>query len=240
MSSFPKSLDTIFGAGETFAKALLEMSDGNFRVRVFAPTEIVPGLGAADAVTNGSVEAAHTASYYYWGKDPTFAIGTALPFGVNYRMQNAWMYQGGGIDLLNEFYARYKIYALPGGNTGTQMGGWYRREINTPDDWRGLKMRIGGSGRRGDLQARRRAAADRRRRHLSGAGEGHHRRGGMGRPVRRREARVLQGRQVLLLPRLVGRAGDAALLHQPRQMERAAEELSGDDPRRLVHRQRRA
>jgi TRAP-type mannitol/chloroaromatic compound transport system substrate-binding protein len=144
VSSFPKSLDTIYGAAETFAKALLEMSDGNFRVRVFAPTEIVPGLGAADAVSNGSVEAAHTASYYYWGKDPTFAVATAVPFGVNYRMQNAWMYQAGGIDLFNEFYARYNIYGLPGGNTGTQMGGWYRREINTPEDWRGLKMRIGG------------------------------------------------------------------------------------------------
>jgi TRAP-type mannitol/chloroaromatic compound transport system substrate-binding protein len=144
VSSFPKSLDTIYGAAETFAEALLEMSDGNFRVRVFAPTEIVPGLGAADAVSNGSVEAAHTASYYYWGKDPTFAVATAVPFGVNYRMQNAWMYQAGGIDLFNEFYARYNIYGLPGGNTGTQMGGWYRREINTPEDWRGLKMRIGG------------------------------------------------------------------------------------------------
>jgi TRAP-type mannitol/chloroaromatic compound transport system substrate-binding protein len=143
-SSFPKSLDTIFGASETFAKALHEMSDGNFRVRVFAPTELVPGLSAADAVTNGSIEMAHTASYYYWGKDPTFAIATAVPFGLNYRMQNAWMYQGGGIDLMNEFYARYKIIAFPGGNTGTQMGGWYRREINKPDDWRGLKMRIGG------------------------------------------------------------------------------------------------
>ena len=114
VSSFPKSLDTIFGAGETFAKALLEMSDGDFRVRVFAPTEIVPGLSAADAVTNGSVEAAHTASYYYWGKDPTFALGTALPFGLNYRMQNAWMYQGGGIDLLNAFYARYKHLCAAG------------------------------------------------------------------------------------------------------------------------------
>ena len=113
-------------------------------VRVFAPTEIVPGLSAADAVTNGSVEACHTASYYYWGKDPTFAFGTAMPFGLNYRMQNAWMYQGGGIDLLNAFYARFNIYGLPGGNTGTQMGGWYRKEINTPEDWRGLKIRIGG------------------------------------------------------------------------------------------------
>ncbi len=143
-SSFPKSLDTIYGAAEVFAKALYEMSDGQFRVRVFAPTEIVPGLAAADAVSSGSVEMAHTASYYYWGKDPTFALATAVPFGLNYRMQNAWMYEAGGIELFNDFYERFKIFALPGGNTGTQMGGWYRREINSPDDWRGLKMRIGG------------------------------------------------------------------------------------------------
>ena len=144
VSSFPKSLDTIHGSAEIFAKALHEMSDGNFRVRVFAPGEIVPGLAAADAVTNGSVEAAHTCSYYYWGKDPTFAIATAIPFGLNYRMQNAWMYQAGGIDLFNAFFERYRIIAFPGGNTGTQMGGWYRREVNSPEDWRGLKMRIGG------------------------------------------------------------------------------------------------
>ena len=144
VSSFPKSLDTIYGASETFAKALSEMSERRFNVRVFAPTEIVPGLSAADAVTNGSVEACHTASYYYWGKDPTFAFGTAIPFGLDYRMQNAWMYEAGGIDLLNAFYARFNLYGLPGGNTGTQMGGWYRREINTPADWHGLKIRIGG------------------------------------------------------------------------------------------------
>ena len=144
VSSFPKSLDTIFGTADVFAKSLAEMTDGRFQIRVFAPTEIVPGLSAADAVSNGSVEACHTASYYYWGKDPTFAFGTAVPFGLNYRMQNAWMYEGGGIDLMNAFYARFNIFGLPGGNTGTQMGGWYRKEINKPEDWRGLKIRIGG------------------------------------------------------------------------------------------------
>jgi TRAP-type mannitol/chloroaromatic compound transport system substrate-binding protein len=144
VSSFPKSLDTIFGAAEVFARALAEMTDNRFRIHVFAPTEIVPGLSAADAVSNGSVEACHTASYYYWGKDPTFALGTAVPFGVNCRMQNAWMYEGGGIDLMNAFYARYNIFGLPGGNTGAQMGGWYRKEINTPADMHGLKIRIGG------------------------------------------------------------------------------------------------
>lgn len=146
VSSFPKSLNTIYGAAEVFAKALAEMTDNRFRVQVFPPPEIVPGLAAADAVTNGSVEACHTASYYYWGKDPTFAFGTAVPFGLDSRMQNAWMFQGGGIELMNRFYARYNIYGLPGGNTGAQMGGWYRKQINTPEDMRGLKIRIGGLG----------------------------------------------------------------------------------------------
>ena len=145
-SSFPKSLDTIHGAADVFAKVLAEVSDGKFQVQVFAPGEIVPGLQAADAVTNGTVECCHTASYYYWGKDPTFAFATAVPFGLNARMQNAWMYEGGGIDLMNAFYAKYNIFGLPGGNTGAQMGGWYRKEINTPDDMKGLKMRIGGFG----------------------------------------------------------------------------------------------
>jgi TRAP-type mannitol/chloroaromatic compound transport system substrate-binding protein len=143
-SSFPKSLDTIYGSAEVFAKVVSEMTDKKFQVQVFADGEIVPGLQAADAVTGGTVEACHTASYYYWGKDPTFAFGTTVPFGLNQRMQNAWMYEMGGIDLMNEFYKKFNIYALPGGNTGAQMGGWYRKEINTPDDMKGLKMRIGG------------------------------------------------------------------------------------------------
>ncbi len=143
-SSFPKSLDTIFGAAEIFAKSVAESTDNKFQIQVFAAGEIVPGLQAADAVTNGTVEMCHTASYYYWGKDPTFAFGTAVPFGLNCRMQNAWMYEGGGIDLMNAFYAKQQIFGLPAGNTGAQMGGWYRKEINTPDDLKGLKMRIGG------------------------------------------------------------------------------------------------
>ena len=145
-SSFPRSLDTIFGAGEIFAKALAEMTDNKFQVQVFAAGEIVPGLQAADAVTSGTVEAAHTASYYYWGKDPTFAFPTTVPFGLNQRMHDAWMYEQGGIDLVNEFYKKYNIFALPAGNTGAQMGGWFRKEINSPDDLKGLKMRIAGFG----------------------------------------------------------------------------------------------
>ncbi len=145
-SSFPKSLDTIHGAADVFARSVHEASDGRFTIQVFAAGEIVGALQAADAVSDGTVEAAHTSSYYYWGKDPTFALGTCVPFGLNCRMQNAWMYEGGGIDLMNEFYQRYNIFGLPGGNTGAQMGGWYRKEINTPEDWKGLKIRIGGFG----------------------------------------------------------------------------------------------
>ena len=143
-SSFPKSLDTIYGASEVFAKAVAEMTDNKFQIQVFAAGEIVPGLQAADAVTNGTVEVCHTASYYYVGKDPTFAFGTAVPFGLNARQQNAWFHHGDGMKLLNEFYAGHKIHALVAGNTGCQMGGWFRKEIKTVADITGLKMRIGG------------------------------------------------------------------------------------------------
>jgi TRAP-type mannitol/chloroaromatic compound transport system substrate-binding protein len=143
-SSFPKSLDTIYGASEVFAKAVAEMTDNKFQVQVFAAGEIVPGLQAADAVTNSTVEMCHTASYYYVGKDPTFALGTAVPFGLNSRQQDAWMMYGNGLELLNEFYAGYNIHATMGGNTGCQMGGWFRKEIKTVADLQGLKMRIGG------------------------------------------------------------------------------------------------
>jgi TRAP-type mannitol/chloroaromatic compound transport system substrate-binding protein len=147
-SSYPKSLDTIYGAAEVFSKAIAEMTDNKFQVQVFAAGELVPGLQAADKVMDGTVECCQTASYYYWGKDPTFAFGTAVPFGLNTRMMLSWMEEGGGKDLLNEFYKKFNLYQLPGGNTGAQMGGWYRKEINTIEDMKGLKMRIGGFGGR--------------------------------------------------------------------------------------------
>jgi TRAP-type mannitol/chloroaromatic compound transport system substrate-binding protein len=143
-SSYPRSLDTIYGASETFAKAVAEATDNKFQIQVFAGGEIVPGLQAADAVQSGTVEMCHTASYYYFGKDPTFAFGTAVPFGLNSRMQTAWMYFGGGMELMNDFYKRFNIYAIPAGNTGAQMGGWFRKEIRELADLKGLKMRIGG------------------------------------------------------------------------------------------------
>jgi TRAP-type mannitol/chloroaromatic compound transport system substrate-binding protein len=143
-SSFPKSLDTIYGAADVFAKHVAEASDNKIQIQVFAAGEIVPGLQAADAVQNGTVEMCHTAPYYYVGKDPSFAFGTCVPFGLNARQTTAWFYHNGGMDMLNEFYKKFNIYGMPGGNTGTQMGGWFRKEIKTPADLSGLKMRIGG------------------------------------------------------------------------------------------------
>ncbi|MET3792251.1 TRAP transporter substrate-binding protein [Aquamicrobium terrae] len=143
-SSFPKSLDTIYGGAEVLSKMLSEATDGNFQIQVFAAGELVPGLQAADATSAGTVEAAHTVGYYYWGKDPTWALGADVPFALNARGRNAWQYHGGGIDLFNEFLDKQGLFGLPGGNTGTQMGGWFRKEINTLEDMKGLKMRIGG------------------------------------------------------------------------------------------------
>ena len=143
-SSFPKSLDTLFGAGELFVKQVAEMTDNKFQIELFAAGEVVPGLQALDATSNGTVEMAHTVSHYYVGKDPTFAIYSCVPFGLNGRMQNSWWFQGGGDKLANEFFKKYNVIAHPCGNTGTQMGGWFRKEIKTVADLKGLKMRIAG------------------------------------------------------------------------------------------------
>jgi TRAP-type mannitol/chloroaromatic compound transport system substrate-binding protein len=143
-ASWPKSLDTLFGACTLLAKYVSEATDGKFQIQTFAAGEIVPGLQVLDAVQNGTVELGHTAMYYYIGKDPTWAIFCSVPFGQNARQQNAWFYYGDGQKLIDEFGANYNVKALLSGNTGTQMGGWFRKEIKTVADLKGLKMRIGG------------------------------------------------------------------------------------------------
>ncbi len=143
-SSFPKSLDTIFGAADIMAKRVAQLTDGKFNIRVFPGGELVPALQVMDAVQAGTVEMGHSASYYYFGKDPTFAFDTAVPFGLTARQQTAWIDQGGGRQLMREFFADYGIVNFMGGNTGCQMGGWFRKEVNTPQDMNGLKMRVGG------------------------------------------------------------------------------------------------
>ena len=145
-SSFPRSLDTLFGAAEVFAKKVGEMSGGKFQVSTHAAGELMPAFGVVDALQNATVEAAHTAPYYFFGKDPVFALGCAIPFGLNARQMTAWMIEGNGLKLMREFYAKYNIINFPGGNTGAQMGGWFRKEIKSLADMKGLKFRIGGFG----------------------------------------------------------------------------------------------
>ena len=111
-TSWPKSLDTLYGAAELMAKTVGEITDNKFQLQTFAAGEIVPGLQVLDAVQNGTVEAGHTASYYYFGKDPTFTFGTSLPFGPNARLNQGWFLLGGGKDLLNEFYKSYNVTSL--------------------------------------------------------------------------------------------------------------------------------
>ncbi|HEY4141736.1 MAG TPA: TRAP transporter substrate-binding protein DctP [Pseudolabrys sp.] len=143
-TSWPKSLDTLHGGAEMMAKMVGEATDGKFHIQTFAAGEIVPGLQVLDAVQNGTVECGHTASYYYFGKDPTFAYGTSVAFGPNARLNQGWYTQGGGKAVLDEFYKKYNVVSFLAGNTGCQMGGWFRKEINTLDDLKGIKMRIGG------------------------------------------------------------------------------------------------
>ena len=145
-SSFPKSLDTIYGAAEVLSDRLAKITNGKFQVKVHAGGALVPGLQVLDAVQNGTVECGHSASYYYVGKNMAFAFDCALPFGLTARQQNAWMYHGGGIELMRELFKKYNIVQFPGGNTGVQMGGWFRKEIHSLADLQGLKMRIPGIG----------------------------------------------------------------------------------------------
>ena len=143
-SSFPKALDTIYGGAEEFAKKVNEMTGGKFTISVHAGGELMPAFGVVDGVQEGTVECAHTAPYYFFGKDDTFALDCAIPFGLNSRQMTAWMYEGNGLKLMREFYGAYNIVNFPMGNTGAQMGGWYRKEIKGVADLKGMKMRIGG------------------------------------------------------------------------------------------------
>ena len=145
-SSFPKSLDTIYGGADTLSRRVAAITGGKFQIQVFAAGEIVPAFNAADAVQNGTVECCHTASYYFVGKNRTFAFDTTLPFGMNQRQQNAWIYYGGGLQLMREFFREYNFLSFPGGNTGVQMGGWWKKEIKSLADLKGVKFRIAGLG----------------------------------------------------------------------------------------------
>jgi TRAP-type mannitol/chloroaromatic compound transport system substrate-binding protein len=143
-SSFPKSMDNLFGAAQMFCERVDRLTGGRFHIRPFAAGEIVGGLQVLDAVQNGTIEMGHTASYYYTGRNRALAFDTAVPFGLNARQQNAWMYYGGGLELVRELMRDFNVMSFPAGNTGTQMGGWFRREIRSMKDMQGLRFRIPG------------------------------------------------------------------------------------------------
>ncbi|MDQ5911470.1 MAG: hypothetical protein QG599_3568 [Pseudomonadota bacterium] len=145
-SSFPKSLDALYGGGELLTQRIAEITGGKFEIRSFAGGEIVPPFGVLDAVQQNTVECGHTCGYYYHGKNKAFSLDTTIPFGLGVRQLNAWYYYGDALTLFREFYGKYNIVNFPGGNTGTQMGGWFRKEVKSLEDLKGLKIRIPGFG----------------------------------------------------------------------------------------------
>ncbi|MBY0335256.1 MAG: TRAP transporter substrate-binding protein DctP [Acetobacteraceae bacterium] len=143
-SSFPRNLDVLYGTAERVANRVAALTENRFRIQTFPAGEIVPGLQVLDAVQAGTIEAGHTAAYWYIGKEPGFAFFTAIPFGLNTRQMTAWLRHGGGNQMAAELFADYNIVGFPAGDTGAQMGGWFRQEIRTPQDVQGLKIRISG------------------------------------------------------------------------------------------------
>ena len=152
VTSWPESLDTIYGGATTVCDRVSAMTGGRFTIEPYAAGEIVPGLEVLDAVQNGTAECGHTASYYYVGKNSALAFGTCVPFGLTAQQQNAWYYHGGGLSAMHELYSDFNVINFPAGNSGTQMGGWFKKEINSLQDLRGLKMRIPGVG--GEIMSR--------------------------------------------------------------------------------------
>ncbi len=146
-TSWPTSLDTIYGGAQIFAERVAALTGGRFQITPEPAGKLSKGTDILDVVQQGAVPIGHTASYYYVGKSPITAFGTALPFGMTLRQQNAWLYEGGGLQLLQEVYRKkFGVIQFPAGNTGAQMGGWFRKEIKGVDDLKGLKMRIPGLG----------------------------------------------------------------------------------------------
>lgn len=147
-SSFSRSLDTIYGAADVLAERVSALTDGRFEIRPTPGGELVPAFEVLEAVQQGIVQMGHSASYYFIGKNPALAFDACVPFGLTARQYNAWVYHGGGLDLLRSLFSDFNIVNFPGGNTGAQMGGWFRAPINSASDLNGLRMRIPGLGGR--------------------------------------------------------------------------------------------
>jgi TRAP-type mannitol/chloroaromatic compound transport system substrate-binding protein len=151
-STFGRNLEALYGSGQVFIDTVRDLTDGRFTIQWYAPGEIVPAFSIVDAVQSNTVELGQTCSFYYTGKDPAFQFGSDLPFGMNATGHNAWVVNAGGKELLADFYKKFNIYGVYCGNTGAQMAGWFRKEIRSVADFRGLKMRIAGMA--GDVLAR--------------------------------------------------------------------------------------
>lgn len=151
-SSYPRSLDTLYGINDYVADRIEQISEGRFTIRAYPAGEIVPPFQVLDAVQQGTVQVGHTASYYFTGKNPALAFDAGVPFGLSARQQHAWLYEGGGLDLMHELFADFNIISFPAGSTGVQMGGWFRDELAGLDSLGGLKMRIPGLG--GEVMSR--------------------------------------------------------------------------------------
>jgi len=144
VTTWPKNLPGLGTAAENFARYVQEMSDGRLTVHVYGAGEIVPAMEVFDAVSQHVVDAGHGAAYYWKGKVPSSVFFTAVPFGLTAQEMNGWLHFGGGLELWQEAYAPFNLVPLAGGNTGVQMAGWFNREINSIEDFEGLKMRIPG------------------------------------------------------------------------------------------------
>ena len=146
VTSWPKNFPGLGTTAERFAETVNAMSNGRLTVQVFAAGELVPALEVFDAVSSGTAELGHSAAYYWKGKSAAAPFFTAVPFGMNAQEMNAWLYEGGGLELWQQAYEAAGILPLPCGNTGVQMAGWFNKEINSLDDLQGLKIRMPGFG----------------------------------------------------------------------------------------------
>ena len=227
-SSFSKTLETMYGTSQIVCRYIAEATDNKFLIQPYQAGELAPSRQALDAVSSGSVDCAHTPTNFYVAKDPTLGFGTGIPFGLSSRHQQSWWTFGGGAEIVNAALKRLNVVGIPAGLTGAQMGAWFKKEIASVDDLKGLRWRISRAGRAGAGAGRRGAAGDPPCRRLRGARAGHDRCRRVHLPARRREARPAEGGEVQLLSLLVGKRRHGASGRQSREMERAAQVLPGD------------
>ena len=183
VASWPKSLDTMYGSAVALCQRVQQLTDNNFEIAPFAAGEIVPAFQVMDAAQNGTVECGHTLAAFYTGKNPAYAFDSGIAFGLNNRQQNAWIYHGGGLELIRDVFKKVDLISFPCGNVGVQMGGFYRKEINTVEDLKGLKISYRRPGRHDPEQTWRHCAADSDRRDLHLSRAGNDRCGGVDRPL---------------------------------------------------------